>query len=216
MITYRLFLQCDLKDVAFFYKKKSGFPRMSDSGLADVLIGGEGLCGKIHLSSSSDKHRVFDIHSVNVSMHQFKFKIRDAAKHQMLYSIMGPLATTVIKAAVPRAIEQAIRNGLEELNRQLVDINERLDEAGESEEQSKADVIKDMFKRKGESAEEKGQAAKQKADQRNSQFKVVLREEDRILDWESKQSMVARQGNAQKEIQSQQKSWQSDIFDVRV
>jgi hypothetical protein len=36
-------LQADMRDVAFYFRKKSGIPKMVDSGLADVLLGGEGL-----------------------------------------------------------------------------------------------------------------------------------------------------------------------------
>jgi hypothetical protein len=36
-------MQADMKNVAFYYRKKTGIPKMSDSGLADVLLGGEGL-----------------------------------------------------------------------------------------------------------------------------------------------------------------------------
>ena len=36
-------MQADMRDVAFYYRKKTGIPKMSDSGLADVLLGGEGL-----------------------------------------------------------------------------------------------------------------------------------------------------------------------------
>jgi len=32
-----------MRDVAFYYRKKTGIPKMSDSGLADVLLGAEGL-----------------------------------------------------------------------------------------------------------------------------------------------------------------------------
>jgi len=36
-------MQADMRDVAFYYHKKTGLPKMKDSGLADVLLGGEGL-----------------------------------------------------------------------------------------------------------------------------------------------------------------------------
>ncbi|TKA56236.1 hypothetical protein B0A53_01526 [Rhodotorula sp. CCFEE 5036] len=39
-------VQCDLKDVAFYIKKKTGFPKITDSGYADVFLGGKGLSGK--------------------------------------------------------------------------------------------------------------------------------------------------------------------------
>ena len=40
-------MQADIRDVAFYFRKKSGIPKMSDSGLADVILGGNGL----HVSS---------------------------------------------------------------------------------------------------------------------------------------------------------------------
>lgn len=36
-------MQADMRDVAFYFKKKTGIPKLSDSGLADVVLGGEGL-----------------------------------------------------------------------------------------------------------------------------------------------------------------------------
>lgn len=32
-----------MRDVAFYFKKKTGMPKLTDSGLADVVLGGEGL-----------------------------------------------------------------------------------------------------------------------------------------------------------------------------
>ena len=36
-------VQADMRDVAFYFRKKSGIPKLTDSGLADVLLGGQGL-----------------------------------------------------------------------------------------------------------------------------------------------------------------------------
>jgi hypothetical protein len=36
-------IQADMRDVAFYFRKKTGIPKLSDSGLADVLLGGQGL-----------------------------------------------------------------------------------------------------------------------------------------------------------------------------
>lgn len=35
-------MQADMRDVAFYFEKKSGI-KLKDSGLADVVIGGEGV-----------------------------------------------------------------------------------------------------------------------------------------------------------------------------
>ena len=36
-------MQADMRDVAFYFRKKTGIPKLTDSGLADVVLGGEGL-----------------------------------------------------------------------------------------------------------------------------------------------------------------------------
>lgn len=41
-------IQTDMRDVAFYFKKKSGLPKLKDSGMADVLLGGEGLSVSWH------------------------------------------------------------------------------------------------------------------------------------------------------------------------
>jgi hypothetical protein len=47
-------MQADMRDVAFYYRKK-GIPRMTDSGLADVILGGQGLSVSLfRLSSISE------------------------------------------------------------------------------------------------------------------------------------------------------------------
>ena len=40
-------VQADMRDVAFYFRKKSGIPKLTDSGLADVLLGGQGLTVRI-------------------------------------------------------------------------------------------------------------------------------------------------------------------------
>lgn len=43
-------IQADMRDVAFYFRKKTGIPKLSDSGLADVLLGGQGLTVRIPFS----------------------------------------------------------------------------------------------------------------------------------------------------------------------
>lgn len=201
-------IQTDLKDVAFYFKKKSGFPRISDSGLADVFIGGNGISGKIHLESTGRKHHVFKVRDVDVKIDNLKFKIRDA-KHQFLYSMVRPLATSLIKKAVPKAIEAAIRDALEQLDAQLSDIAERIEDADGREDVSRSEVVKDVFAKKKESAQQKAA----KAEEKTGQFKIPASHEDRILEWESKQSMLRKQ-EERDSIAQQLPGWKSPIFDI--
>lgn len=61
-------VQADLKDVAFYIKKKSGFPKLQDSGVADVTISGSGISGKIQIESTGKKHDLFKVIDVKVKV----------------------------------------------------------------------------------------------------------------------------------------------------
>ena len=65
-------IQADMRDVAFYYRKKTGLPKMKDSGLADVVLGGEGLSASITLvftnKKSHDKSSVFKVQDVHVKI----------------------------------------------------------------------------------------------------------------------------------------------------
>jgi hypothetical protein len=51
-------VQADMRDVAFYFRRKSGIPKLTDSGLADVLLGGQGLTVRISPSYSSPADEV--------------------------------------------------------------------------------------------------------------------------------------------------------------
>ena len=166
-----------MRDVAFYFKKKSGFPKLSDSGLADVLLGGEGLTITAHVASADkDKSSVFKVKNVNVKVGTLKFSIRDS-KHDVLYKTLRPLATGLVKKQLQKAIADAVRTGLEYIDGQLVGVRDRMAEAKASEDKSRTQVLAEMFQRNKEQAE----SVKSKADERGSHFKVVSRRDSALI-----------------------------------
>lgn len=61
-------VQADLRDVAFYFKKKTGFPRLQDQGLADVVIGGKGIHGSIKLETTPHSSHVFKVDHVDINV----------------------------------------------------------------------------------------------------------------------------------------------------
>jgi len=156
-------MQADMRDVAFYYRKKTGIPKMSDSGLADVLLGGEGLNvsgldsyhnvfqysqvlpkAVIHLvSSKHDRSSVFRVQDVHVKVNTLKFAIRDS-KHDFLYKTLRPLATGLIKRQIQKAFKDALVTGFEYIDGQLVAVRDRMESAQATEGVSRTDVLKDV------------------------------------------------------------------------
>lgn len=127
-------IQADIRDVAFYFRKKTGLPKLKDSGLADFTLGGEGVTVHIKLVSSAKDHTsVFKVKSVNAKVASLKFSIRDS-KHDLLYKTLKPLATGLVKKQIRKAIEDSVRTGLEYVDGQLVGVRDRMAEAKSEEE----------------------------------------------------------------------------------
>ncbi|KAF8890527.1 hypothetical protein CPB84DRAFT_1816344 [Gymnopilus junonius] len=170
-------MQADMRDVSFYYRKKTGIPRMRDSGIADVVIGGEGLSAHIELVSvRKDPTSVFKVHNVHVKVDNLKFAIRDS-NHDFLYKTLRPLATGLIKRQIQKAMRDAIVTGFEYLDGQLVGVRSRMDEAkksaGEGGEETRVDVLRDLFKKKQHPHDEGGSVRSTESNRSKSQFKIV-------------------------------------------
>ena len=133
-----------MRDVAFYFKRKSGFPKLTDSGLADVLLGGEGLTVTAHVvSADKDRTSVFKVKNVHVKVGTLKFSIRDS-KHDTLYKTLRPLATGLVKKQLQKAIADAVTTGLEYVDGQLVGVRDRMAEAKASEDKTRTQALQEV------------------------------------------------------------------------
>jgi hypothetical protein len=138
-------MQADMRDVAFYFRKKSGFPKIQDSGLADVVLGGSGITIHTTLLSSPprDRRSVFRVKDVRVSVDSLKFSIRDS-KHDLLYKTLRPLATGLVKKQIQRAITDSVRTGLEYIDGQLVAVRDRMEAAKTSDEETRLQALREV------------------------------------------------------------------------
>ncbi|KAF5393156.1 hypothetical protein D9757_001352 [Collybiopsis confluens] len=175
-------IQTDMRDVAFYFRRKSGLPKLKDSGLADVLLGGDGLSATIHLVSSSDPTTLFDIETVNVKVDTLKFAIRDS-KHDLLYKTLRPLATGLIKKQMQKAVADGLRTALEWLGEELIAVRNRMNEAkagaGEDEEIGSWKAMQEAFKRRKDDTVSTASMARSSSSA--SQFKVISNKRNSIL-----------------------------------
>ncbi|KAL7283990.1 hypothetical protein ACG7TL_001263 [Trametes sanguinea] len=203
-------IQADMRDVAFYFKKKSGFPKLSDSGLADVLLGGEGLTITAHVvSADKDRSSVFKVKNVHVKVGTLKFSIRDS-KHDTLYNIIRPLATGLVKRQLQKAIADAVTTGLEYVDGQLVGVRDRMSEAKETDGMSRTQVLQEMFQRNKEEA----QSTKSKAEEKGSHFKIVSRRDSALLPQQGHPAGWVNRTQEREDAALRGQDWRSDAFTI--
>lgn len=166
-----------MRDVAFCFRRKTGTPKLTDSGLADVLLGGEGLTITVHLvSADRDRSSVFKVKDVHTSVHTLKFSVRDS-KHDTLYKLLGPLATGLVKKQLQKAVGTAVRTALEYVDARLVGVREGMAEARASEDKSRRDVLREQLVQR----EHKVEKEKGRTERSAVQFKLVTQPDEKLM-----------------------------------
>jgi len=207
-------IQADIRDVAFYFRKKTGLPKLKDSGLADFTLGGEGVNVTVKLvSSSKDPSSVFKVKSVHAKVASLKFSIRDS-KHDLLYKTLKPLATGLVKKQIQKAIEDGVRTGLEYVDGQLVGVRDRMAEASaeeseEGETKTKMQVLQEIFQKK---KEESSSSASTKT--RESHFKVVAKRDSLLLPETGHPAGWVTRVAEREELAHTGDGWKSEAFNI--
>jgi hypothetical protein len=125
-------IQLDLRDVSYYIKRKRGFPSISDTGVANLLLAGEGFTFRLRLSSSTDeadkkpRTSFFQVDKVDVTIHNLQVKLIKS-QHKLLFSLIKPLFMRMLRPALERALEKTIRDQAGQLDSLIYDIKQEAD-----------------------------------------------------------------------------------------
>lgn len=110
-------IQCDLRDVSYYVKRKQGFPAITDIGVVDIFLGGDGLSFKLELATPEKKDRAhfFKVNKIKVDVKHMNIKLKQS-KHKMLFGIFKPLLMKVVKPVIVKAFEKQIRDTFSKLD----------------------------------------------------------------------------------------------------
>lgn len=205
-------IQADLRDVIFQFRRKSGWPKLKDAGVADVLIGGKGISVKVTLETNNRRDSTFSVKTIDTEIDTLKFSIRDS-HHDLLYKFIKTTATGLIKKAIQAAMQVALRTALEHIDEQVTEVRNRMDQAKQSDETTRRDEFKNLYQRKKETAKHNAE----KADEKTGTFKIVTDREDSIVPdidaGKTKQSYTKRAFAVEDSI-GNSNDWKSPIFSI--
>ncbi|KAL5615056.1 uncharacterized protein BROUX77_000893 [Berkeleyomyces rouxiae] len=130
-------IQFDLRGIAYHVNRKAGFLPISDSGIADLLLPGEGLAVRITLamaSTASEKgfrpksppnadYKWFQLQAVSVDVSRLEVNILESS-HKILHHLFRPFVIRELRNALKEAAERFIRDKVAQLDALLWEIHQ--------------------------------------------------------------------------------------------
>jgi len=207
-------VQMDLKDVAFHIKKKQGFPSVTDTGVADIFLGGTGLSFKMKLSSADNKDRqnFFKVDKVDVDVKNFNIKLKQS-KHKTLFALGKPLMLKVMRPALQKVLEKVIKDKVHELDSLLYQVKLEADRAMQ-EVKENPENAPNVYSRYANALQKQLLQGKQKAEAVASDKKVnvAMTKQDSIFPNIHLPGGISSKATEYKELGQKGDTWHSPIF----
>lgn len=104
-------IQADLRDVSYYINKKEGFPSITDTGVMDIFLGGEGFSFKIAASNAQKKDRqnFVKLDKVSVNIDDIDIKLKKS-KHKVLFTVFKPLLFRTVRPVLQKVLEKQVRD----------------------------------------------------------------------------------------------------------
>lgn len=168
-------IQCDLKDVAYYIKKKQGFPSITDTGVMDLFLGGQGLTFDMKLATATakDRSRIFTVQNVTVKVKNLNIVLKKS-NHKTLFNFFKPLLMGVVKPAIAKAAEVQIRKSFDQLDEQMWLVQKEYNKAKEAAKDQPPEETANMLKMYINAIEKRITTLKEEAQKKTSNTKVAI------------------------------------------
>jgi hypothetical protein len=209
-------VQMDLKDVAYYIKKKQGFPSITDKGVMDIFLGGEGFSFKISARNAqkSDRTHFVAIDTVDVNIKNLSVKIKQS-NHKLLFSIAKPLLLKVMRPVITKIIEKQIKDGFERADAFAYGIYQDV-EHGKKAALENPEQAQNIYQQYFNAYQAKMTAKKEKAKEKTSNVNVnvAMTKEDSMFKHISLPGGISTKATEYKQLAAKGDRWQSPVFSI--
>jgi hypothetical protein len=210
-------IQADLRDVSYYIKKKEGFPSITDKGIMDIFLGGEGLSVKIAASTAqkNDKESFVKLEKVNVSIKNMDIKLKKS-NHKVLFNTFKPMLFRVVRPALQKVVEGQIREAFKKGDAFAKEIHTEAKRAQEAarEDPENAPTI---FARYSDAIRARAQAKAKQAEavvKRDTKVQTVMTLHDSIFPSIELPGGVSSKATEYAELAAKGERWESPIFSL--
>ncbi|KAJ5374830.1 hypothetical protein N7517_006836 [Penicillium concentricum] len=210
-------IQADLRDISYYIKKKEGFPAITDRGIMDIFLGGEGLSVKIAASTAqkNDKEHFVKLDRVSVSIKHMDIKLRKS-RHKLLFNAFKPMLFRVVRPALQKVVEGQIREAFRKGDLFAKDIHTEAMRAQEAAREDPANAPT-IFSRYADAIRARTQAKAKQAEnvaKRDTTVQTVMTLHDSIFPDIQLPGGVSNKTTEYAELAAKGERWESPIFSL--
>ncbi|KAH7140685.1 hypothetical protein EDB81DRAFT_61834 [Dactylonectria macrodidyma] len=209
-------IQMDLRDVSFHIKRKQGFPSITDTGVMDLLLPGDGFSFKMKVSTAhkKDRQNFFKVEKVDVDFKGLNFKIKQSS-HKLLFALAKPLALKFMRKPIQVAVEKAIKDQCNNFDAQLYKVKQEVDRAtveAKNDPQNAPNIYMRYYTAaQNEFGKKKAKAEEAVADKK---VKVAFTKEDSIFPAINLPGGISTKATEYKELARKGEKWESPVFSI--
>ncbi|KAJ1968714.1 hypothetical protein IWQ62_001074 [Dispira parvispora] len=111
---------CIARNATFYYMKKAGFPKMADSGMADLVMNeSKGL--DLHVvvrvlpGETKAAGNVVQVVKVDTRLRSIKLKLH-STRHDILYKVFSPVINSTMRKRIQSELKRHLRSFVEDIN----------------------------------------------------------------------------------------------------
>lgn len=215
-------VQCDLRDVSYYVKKKEGFPSVTDKGVMDIFLGGTGLSFKVAMETSdkkqnkSDQAHFFKINHVDVDIQHMNIKLKQS-NHKLLFNLFKPLLFKVIRPVIQKAVETQVRQNVQKLDGLLYAAKQEADRAAaEAKRNPDPENVQNIYQRYFNALQKQftqGQKKKEEV-KADKTVNVAVTQNDSIFKNIQLPGGISTKATEYKDLAAKGEKWESPVFSI--
>ncbi|TQV94629.1 hypothetical protein V2A60_005654 [Cordyceps javanica] len=213
-------IQMDLRDVSYHIKRKTGFPKITDTGVTDILLPGDGFSFRMKVSTADkkDSQNFFKVEKVDVDFKSLNVKLKKS-KFKGLFAIFKPVLLRALRPALQKAVEKAIKDKCNEFDRTLYELKKEAERAGETpgEDGKKTNFFKRFYdagqQRALKNKQEQEKLKKNKSDD-NKKINITMTDDESIFPDLKLPGGVSSKATEYKQLALKGEKWESPVFSI--
>ncbi|MBE3048163.1 DUF4449 domain-containing protein, partial [Candidatus Bathyarchaeota archaeon] len=201
--------------------RKQGFPSITDTGVMDLSLAGEGLSFQMGVATAQkkDAEHLFKVGKVDVDIKHLKIKLVES-RYKMPFNLIQPVLMKVLNPVITKAVEKALKQQFQQWDRAAWEIKQDADKTLIESRAATDGKRPHMYSRYFDSMkkymseqkeEQKKKAASKTADKK---INIAYTLQDSIFPNIKLPGATSEKATKYKDLAAQGDDWQSPVFSL--